>query len=157
MENQQQPSAIDSAFDEVVAIPAIGDDILNPPPRRTLTHLSVLAAVVLPITLLPYLAARRSTNLFRRQLEEQRVTIAELQRDLKVALLESGLRRDEHARVRGLLTEIRKESRNLGAEMKQDMQRLRFEGEQQVIDQGQTNNMLRSDLQKILDETRRTR
>lgn len=147
---KQESIVTDRVLDEVVGVPPIDNDIPNPQPRRTLTHLTVLAAVVLPITLLPYLAARRNTNLLRRQIEQQGVTIARLQRELKSALLESGLRRDEHTRVRGLLAEMKQESCSLSAELRRGMVELRLKGDQEAA-------ILRSDLQKILDETRRTR
>lgn len=138
--------------DRVDTVPAVGDNIINHPnnqrPRRTLAHLAVLSAVVLPIVVLPYLASRRNTSQLQRQLNQYAITIAKLQRDLKTTMLDNALRRDDHARIRGLLTEMKQETRNLSAELRRDLQRLNIEGEQSQI-------AFRNDHVNGLEETRR--
>jgi hypothetical protein len=126
----------------------------NPRPRSPFTHLAVLTTVLVPITLLPYIVARRNTSQLRRRLNEYAVIIARLQRDSKTNTLENRLRDD---RFTGLLTEIRQESRNNNAEIRQGLEKLRNDTEHQKVAQATTDNVHRSELQQILEETRRTR
>lgn len=133
------------------------ESIDNQRSRRTLVHLTVLTAVVLPIALVPYLVARRTTNTLHRRLDEYKVTIQTLQRDLKTTMLDNALRRDEQARVRGILAEMKQDTHSVITATKQDLQRLRAEGDNRGWVQITNNNALRSDLQKILDEMQYTR
>jgi len=154
---QQETLPIPNRVAEDVAVhdvPASDDNHPNRRPGRTLTHLAVLTTVLVPITLLPYCVARRNINQLRRRLNEYAVTIARLQRDSKTTSLENALRDD---RVRGLLSEMRRESRNINVEMSHGLESLRVETEDLKAAQATLNNVLRSQLQKALDETRRTR
>lgn len=136
--------------------------------RRPLTHLAVLSTVILPVVLIPYLASRRSVNLLRRQLDECTTTITKLQRDLKTTALENTLRRDEHTRLRGWLTEMKNDLRTVGAdvrqdasalhvEMKQDLNRLHDDTEQQFIARDKSSAQLSTGLHRALIEARDAR
>lgn len=159
MEQQEALLIPDRLVDESAVDNAPVMDHKNPNrgSRSALVHLAVLTTVLLPITLLPYCVASRNIALLRRRLNEYVVATARLQRDLRTTALENALIRDEHSRVRELLSEIRQESRNIDVEMKQDLEKLRVEGEHQTATQAASNKSFRSDLQKALDETRRTR
>jgi len=143
--------------DRVVEDDAPADNHSNRRPRSALTHLAVLTTVLLPITLLPYCFARRNISQLRRRLNEYAVTIARLQRDSKTTVLESALRRDQDSRMRGLLTEMQRESSKLTAEVRQSIERLSAEWEHQKEVQTATENELQSDLQRVLEETRHAR
>lgn len=148
---------LDGAFGNDAA--AVMDVHSNPNrrPRSALTHFVVLTTVLLPIALLPYCVVSRNIRLLRRRLNEYAVTTARLQRELKMRDLENTLIRDQSSRVRGLLTEIQQESYNLNVEMKQALEKLRAEGEHQMAAQATADKVFRSDLQKALDEARRSR
>jgi hypothetical protein len=159
MEQQEALLIPDRVVDEAASddMPTMDDKYSNRRPRSTLTHLAVLTTVFLPITLLPYCIASRNIGLLRRRLDEYSVTIARLQRDLRTTASANALIRDEYSQIRALLSEMRKESRNINVEVKQGLEKLRVEGEHQMVAQAASDKLLRSDLQKALDETRRIR
>jgi hypothetical protein len=136
-----------------------GDDmpVVDVERPRTHTRLAVLAAVLLPITLLPYYFARRNINQLHKRLNEYAIAIARLQRDSQTTRLENTLKRDNTSMIRRELTEMKEGSRNLSVVMKKDLERLCIEGETQKASQLVSDNVIRSDLQKALDETRRIR
>jgi hypothetical protein len=115
-------------------------------PIPATTHFAVLAAFILPITLLPYLVTRRQLLLLRRRVDELGVTTTTLQQDLTTSLSETAIRRDEHRRVRALLHE-----------MKQEVDELWLQAEQRESGRVAADEVVRSDLRKLLDETRHTR
>lgn len=136
--------------------------------RRPLSYLAVLSTVILPVALIPYLACRRSVNSLRRQLDECTTTITKLQRDLKTTTLENTLRRDEHTRLRGWLTEMKGDLRTAGAdarqeasalhvEMMRDLNRLHDETEQHFIVQDKSIAQLHTGLHRALIEARDAR
>ena len=156
MEQQEALLIPDHAVGDVPVYetPAMDDNRPNPRPKRPLNGLAVVAAALVPITLLPYYLARRNISQLRRRLNEYAVIIARLQRDSKTTTLENSLRDD---RVRGLLTEIRQESHNMNAEMRQGLERLRAQTKHQKVAQAVLDSSLRSDLQRALEETRHIR
>jgi hypothetical protein len=161
MEQQEAPlipgHVLDGASGNDVAAMDVHHPNPNRRPRSALTHLAVLTTVLLPIALLPYCVVSRNVRLLRRRLNEYAVTTARLQRALKTTALENALIRDQNSRVRGLLTEIQQESYNINVETKQALERLRAEGERQMAAQATSDRVLQSDLQKALDEARRSR
>ncbi|KIM83769.1 hypothetical protein PILCRDRAFT_818796 [Piloderma croceum F 1598] len=157
MEQQEALPIPDRVVEDVAVHNVPADNHSNRRPRSALTHLVVLTTVLLPITLLPFCFARRNISQLRRRLNECAVIIARLQRDSKTTVLESALRRDQDSRMRELLTEMRQESSKLSAEVRQNIDRLSTEWEHQKEVQTTTENELRSDLQKILEETRHAR
>jgi hypothetical protein len=157
MEQQEALLIPDRVVKDVATNDAPTDNHLNRRSRSTLTHLTVLTTVLLPITLLPYCFARRNINQLRRRLNEYAVTLSRLQKDSKTTALESTLRRDHDSRLRGLVTEVQQESSKLAAEVRQNIERLSAEWEHQKDVQATRENELRSDLQKALEETRHAR
>lgn len=55
-----------------------------PPQRRTLFHLAVVAALAIPIGLVPCLVARRTTNTLSRRINESFTMIDKLQREVNI-------------------------------------------------------------------------
>lgn len=122
--------------------------------RRTLLHLAVVAALVTPIGLVPYLMARRTTNTLSRRIDESFTMIGKLQREVNTLNLDRALRRDELARTRGLITETRRETHAMSAEIKRYRHGLRVEAERLASTHDAVIDALRSDLRSALEDTR---
>ena len=125
------------------------------PQRRTMLHLAVFTAIiVLPIGLLPYLAARRKTNALQRGINEYASTIDKLQRELNTLKLDRALKRDEHAKIRSLITEMKQETGIANAELKRDINRLRAEADRLSSTHSTDRDALRSDICNKLADAR---
>ena len=98
------------------------------PPLSPWTHFAVLTSVLAPVALVPYLAVRRHLISLHRKVSEVSATNAALHRDLKAALLESSIRREEHDRMTTALGEIRRELGQFRAEQgAKELERARVE------------------------------
>lgn len=82
-------------------------------PTSPLTHILILSSILLPVAILPYLAIRRQLISLNRKITEVGIMNATLQRDLKTALLEASIRREEHDRLHALLKESKDRMQNL--------------------------------------------
>ncbi|KZP12085.1 hypothetical protein FIBSPDRAFT_1050252 [Athelia psychrophila] len=143
-----------------VSIPAhlevtVAEDDLRPP-RRTLLHLAVVAALVIPIGLVPCLVARRTTNALSRRIRESFTIIDKLQKEVNTLNLDRALRRDELARTRGVITEMRRETRAMNAEAKRYRHELRAEAERLATTHAAATDALRSNLCSALEDARNT-
>lgn len=111
-----------------------------------ITRAAVLAAFVLPITVLPYLLIRRQLAMLRRKIDEVGATTKILQRDVNQSLSEIVMRKDEYRRVRALLHD-----------MMQEADESRFQVEHLEKKQAASSEAIHSDLRMLLDETQHTR
>ncbi|EKM59050.1 uncharacterized protein PHACADRAFT_249225 [Phanerochaete carnosa HHB-10118-sp] len=117
-----------------------------PPPLSPWTHFAIFTGVLAPVALFPYLAVRRHLISLHRKVSEVSQTNAALQRDLKAALLESSIRREEHDRLVTALSEVRREFDRFRAEQSaKELQRAR--GEERT----------RSQIDELAAEHKRTR
>ena len=93
--------------------------------RQTAATVSIALA---PVALLPYLAVRGHLVSLHRKVSEVSHTNAALQRDLKAALLETAIRREEHDRLAGALAAVRRDLDGFRAEHgARELQRARGE------------------------------
>lgn len=119
------------------------------PPRRpipAIKHFAVLTAFVLPIALLPYLVTRRQLTVLRRQFEEIKSVTDVLQKDTKGVWSETAKARGEDRSTRAALQS-----------MKQEIEELRSVIEERYDARLSTDNTMRSDLQKLLNESQNAR
>ncbi|GJE83994.1 hypothetical protein PsYK624_000680 [Phanerochaete sordida] len=98
------------------------------PPLSPWTHFAIFTGILAPVALFPYLAVRRHLISLHRKVSEVSQTNAALQRDLKAALLESSIRREEHDRLAAALSEVRRDFDGFRAEQAaRELQRARDE------------------------------
>ena len=107
---------------------------------------AIFASVLTPVALLPYLAVRRSLLSLHRQLGDLSAANAALQRDLKTALLETSVRREEHERLRSVLTEARRE-----------LEAVKRDTAQKDLERARSEERVRRDIQDLLVDRQRTR
>ncbi|KAI0337536.1 hypothetical protein BDW22DRAFT_1433196 [Trametopsis cervina] len=115
-------------------------------PLSPLTHVAIFAAILAPTALLPYLAVRRHLVALHRKVAEVGVANAALQRDLKTALLEASIRREEHERLSAMLAEARR-----------DIETIRAEENRRQLARVRADERLRRDVEDLLVEKQRTR
>ena len=115
-------------------------------PLSPLTHIAIFAAVIAPTALLPYLAVRRHLISLHRKVAEVGVANAALQRDLKTALLEASIRRDEHDRLRGMIEDVRR-----------DLEKARVEGGRNELMRVRLEERTRRNIQDLMEEREKTR
>lgn len=97
-------------------------------PLSPWTHFAIITGVLTPVALLPYLAVRGQLAALQRAVHEVSQTGAALQRELKAALLETAIRREEHDRLAGALADARREFEAFRAEHRaRELQRARAE------------------------------
>ncbi|KIP10584.1 hypothetical protein PHLGIDRAFT_125451 [Phlebiopsis gigantea 11061_1 CR5-6] len=115
-------------------------------PLSPWTHVAIFSSILTPIALLPYLAVRRHLLSLHRKVSEVGTANAALQRDLKAALLESSIRRDEHERLTSTMGEFRRE-----------LERLRAEQSARALQRARTEERTRADINEVLEENKRMR
>lgn len=116
------------------------------PPLSPWTHVAIFTSILAPVALLPYLAVRKHLISLHRQVSEVSAANAALQRDVKAALLESSIRRDEHDRFTSAMSEIRRDFDRMRAEQgAKELQRVRVE------------ERTKSDINELLEENKRMR
>jgi hypothetical protein len=115
-------------------------------PFRAITHLAVLTAFILPITLLPYLLSRRRLSSLQRQVDRMGASVRMLQQDLSHASSEVATRKEENRRMRVLLYQ-----------MVQETDRLQLRSNQRDAEQLASDEAIRSDLRSLLDERQHSR
>ncbi|THH33689.1 hypothetical protein EUX98_g619 [Antrodiella citrinella] len=94
-------------------------------PTSPLTHIFILTSVLVPIALVPYLAVRRHLLRLHTQMARMNETNVMLQRDLKAALTEASVRREEQERVKVLVEGMRRDVEG----MRRGVERKGVEGE----------------------------
>lgn len=114
--------------------------------RPVTTHIAVLTAFILPITLLPYLVSRRQVSVLRRQVEGLTAVTTKVQRDLGGVMAETAARKDDHRRVRGLLHD-----------MMQETDEFKVQTEQRERARSASDEEIRGELRELLEEARRSR
>ncbi|KAI0765508.1 hypothetical protein BC629DRAFT_1258936, partial [Irpex lacteus] len=115
-------------------------------PLSPLTHIAIFAAILAPTAILPYLAVRRHLISLHRKVAEVGVANAALQRDLKTALLEASIRREEHDRLRTMIGEARR-----------DLERIRAEVGRNELARARLEERTKRDIQDLMEEKLRTR
>ncbi len=115
-------------------------------PLSPLTHIAIFAAILAPTAILPYLAVRRHLISLHRKVAEVCVANAALQRDLKTALLEASIRREEHDRLRTMIGEARR-----------DLERIRAEVGRNELARARLEERTKRDIQDLMEEKLRTR
>jgi biopolymer transport protein ExbB/TolQ len=118
----------------------------GPRQYRAITHVATLTAFVLPIFLLPYLLTRRRLSLINQRIDKVGANARVLQQDLNGIYSELAVRKDEHRRLKALVYDTMRET-----------DELQLQAEQQDAKQSASNESIRSDIQKLLDETQYTR
>lgn len=102
------------------------------------THAVVLTAILAPTAIVPYLAVRRHLLSLHRKVAEVATSNATLQRDLKTALLESSIRREEHDRLKILIDEVRR-----------DLKRFREEETREKLAKARQHEKIRRDIEEL--------
>lgn len=124
-------------------------------PRRALLHFAVFAAcLAVPIGLVPYLAAQRTTNALNRRINDSFITINRIQQDLNSLKLDHALRRDELTKLKGLITQMKQEAHATNVEFKKDLRRLQVTAETLGSIQAAANDAFRSDFRRALEDAR---
>lgn len=119
----------------------------NRPPTPAIKHIAFLSAFLLPLTVIPYVITRRQVSVLQRKMNEATaLTAATFQGDLKRVLVEVARARQETAKVRASLGEVRL-----------DVERLREEVEERQSTSIAADDMLRSDIWKLLEERKYAR
>ncbi|KAI0084172.1 hypothetical protein BDY19DRAFT_973466 [Irpex rosettiformis] len=115
-------------------------------PLSPLTHIAIFTAILAPIALLPYLAVRRHLISLHLKVTEVGVANAALQRDLKTALLEASIRREEHDRLRTTIGELRR-----------DLEKVRVDGGRYELMRARSEEKMKRDIQDLMEEKQKTR
>jgi septal ring factor EnvC (AmiA/AmiB activator) len=110
-------------------------------------HFAVLTAFIVPLTILPYVVTRRQISVLRREINDKAFqNVATFQGDLKKALVEVAKAKQENSKVRALLGEVRL-----------DIERLREEMDERQSTIAAMDDVLRSDIWKLLEERKHAR
>ncbi len=115
-------------------------------PFSPLTHVLILTSILGPVALFPYLAVRRHLLSIHRKIGEVGAVSAVLQRDLKTALLEASIRREEHERLRALIDETRR-----------DVEKVKTEENKRELARATVSERMRRDLEDLMVERQKTR
>lgn len=109
-------------------------------------RLAIVAGILLPIATVPYLLSRRRISRLQFRCEELEWKLNVIERRLSFNVSESSNVRTEQDKMRTTLHNVIQET----AGMQQ-------EGIQRAAEQGQTNQSVQSDLQKLVEETKQIR
>ncbi|KAG5732081.1 hypothetical protein E4T56_gene18805 [Termitomyces sp. T112] len=147
------PSIVTSTSDLPPQVLHDGNDVVTsmPPnqagrPARSLAHLAVISAFILPFTVFPYVLARRQITALRRQLAETQTSVRILQQELNLSWQEMSGRKDEIQKLQGSL---------LKAHRDRDQQRVFLE--KRDTENFKFRDEVRTDLQNLLKEVQHTR
>ncbi|KXN87915.1 hypothetical protein AN958_07925 [Leucoagaricus sp. SymC.cos] len=139
------------------SVSPIGATYRSPPCRTTGTRpvqsapnsyfrVAVVAGVLLPIATVPYLFARRRISGLQHRCEELEWKLSVMERQLSFSVSESSSIRAEQAKMRATMRDMMEETDG----MQQDVM-------QRVAEQSQANQVMQSDLHKLLEETKQIR
>jgi hypothetical protein len=92
------------------------EELSQRPLTRVAQRFAVLATLLLPIAVIPYLVTRRQVSTLRTQVRESGLAAAQLQGRWRGALKEAAAVHDLHAQTQGLLDRTRQELRALQRE-----------------------------------------
>lgn len=115
-------------------------------PLSPLTHIAIFAAILAPTAVLPYLIVRWHLLSLHRKVAKVGVASAALQQDLKAALLETSVRREEHDRLRILIDELRR-----------DLEKARLEENRKELSRARLEEKFMQDLEDLFAQKQRTR
>jgi len=115
-------------------------------PLRAITHLAVLTAFILPITLLPYLLSRQRLSSLRTQVDSMGASVRILQQNLSRASSEVTAHKEENRRMRAVCHQMR-----------QEIDELRLRSNQREVEQLTSVGAIRRDLRILLDERQHSR
>ncbi|KAG6880428.1 hypothetical protein C0992_000030 [Termitomyces sp. T32_za158] len=115
-------------------------------PARSLTHLAVISAFLLPFTIFPYALARRQITALKRQLAETQTNVRILEQELNLTWQEMTCRKDEIRKLQGSLVKARQE---------RDQQRVYVERRDR--ENSRFMDEVKTDLQHLLKEAQHTR
>ncbi|KAG6878257.1 hypothetical protein C0993_010029 [Termitomyces sp. T159_Od127] len=115
-------------------------------PVRSLTHLAVISAFLLPFTIFPYILARRHVTSLKRQLAETQTSVRILEQELNLSWREMTCRKKEIQKLQASLVKAHRERDQQRVFLeKRDTENLRFMGE------------VKTDLRNLLKEAQHTR
>lgn len=115
-------------------------------PARSLTHLAVISAFLLPFTVFPYVLARRQITVLKRQLAETQTNVRILEQELNLSWQEMTCRKDEIQKLQGSLVKAHRE---------RDQQRVFLE--RRDTENFKFTNEVKTDLRNLLKEAQHTR
>lgn len=116
-------------------------------PLSPLTHIAIFGAVIVPIALLPYLAVRRHLLSLHRKVAELGVANAALQMDVRTALIQASVRREEfYGRLRAMIEGAKKET-----------EKIRIEDSHRDLVKARREERTRRDIEELLMEKHKTR
>ncbi|KAL0581960.1 hypothetical protein V5O48_000017 [Marasmius crinis-equi] len=118
-------------------------------PRRSypaIAHFAVISAVILPLTLIPYIFTRRQLSLLRQTVRELETSSTLIRKDLHTSVSDLGKVRDDVRRMRALLHEVMEEAELLRADVQA--------GE---VSQKAADEATQSNLQRLVDQARKHR
>lgn len=114
-------------------------------PTPAITHFAVLAAFILPITLLPYLMTRRQLSTLRKAVDEVGLSTSASRLELN-SFSEMAVRREEHISMNVALDE-----------MKRELKGLRLQAERRDHAHGISDTLVRHDIRSLLNERQHIR
>lgn len=125
-----------------------------------ITHLAVITAFLLPITLLPYVFARRQVSLLERQVKELGSRVRVLQEGLQTVSSEITTQKAHHKRSTALLRNLVQGTSDLQAQAQlteRNMNRLRGKAEEMEQNRSKLEKVVKTDIERLLDQSNRTR
>ncbi|KAG6903353.1 hypothetical protein C0995_013106 [Termitomyces sp. Mi166 len=130
------PQMLHSGSDDInmtdIAVTSVPPDQTRRP-ARSLTHLAVISAFLLPFTVFPYVLARRQITALRRQLAETQTSVRILEQELNLSWQEMAGRKDEIQKLQtGLLRAHRERDQQRIFLEKRDTENLRSRSEVQT-------------------------
>lgn len=136
-------SAMDQSSEAVVSIASNGKSWRSYP---AIARFAALTGFTLTIAAIPYLLMRRQLSLLRREIVQVQTNGVILQREISTVVTELRMKRDEHQRLRCLITDVTKQTEDLRTQVE------RREVEQKALNEG-----LRGDIRILLHEAEHTR
>lgn len=134
------------------------------PPLSPWTHVAIFTSVLAPVALLPYLAVRRHLISLHRKVSEVATANAALQTDLRAALLETSVRREEHERLNTAFTEIRRDLERFRTEQAgkereraKDLEHFRIELSNKELLRARIEERMKSEVDQLVAENKRIR
>lgn len=109
-------------------------------------RLAIVAGILLPIATIPYILSKRRISGLQQRCEKLNFKLNVVQRQLNTSFSQISMLKDEQARMRALVQEMKQRT----DDMEQDAKQL-------TLEQARKNEIVRSDLRNILQETERMR
>lgn len=109
-------------------------------------RLAIVTGILLPIATIPYILSKRRMFGLQRRCEELNFKVNVVQRQLNASFSQLSMLKDEQARMRALLHDV-----------KQRTDDLEQNARQHALEQTRRNEMMRSDLRRTLEEIEQMR